>query len=99
MTRVRRTIAIALLALAGAWLLGGLVLFPDGPIHACASGYCGKQGQPRTLQDFGRYRIWEGGLGFGWPGVMLAAWWLVPRRTASSYDKRKVDVRAVWKRW
>jgi len=46
----------------------GLVRFPDGPIHPCATyGYCGKQGQPRTLEDFNAFRAWETAMLWGWP--------------------------------
>ncbi|GAB2801244.1 hypothetical protein [Dyella kyungheensis] len=63
------------------WLLGatmacifvyGLVRFPDSPIHPCAEhGYCGKQGQPHTEQDFRAFSQWDGLMSY-WPVGIIA---------------------------
>ena len=63
------------------WLLGatmacifvyGLVRFPDNPIHPCAEhGYCGKQGQPHTEQDFRAFSQWDGLMSY-WPVGIIA---------------------------
>jgi hypothetical protein len=98
MLKVCRAVAVALLAIGAVWFCGGLILFPDAPIRACASGYCGKQGQPRTPEDFGHYRIWQWGLTFGWPAVIFGVWWLFPRSGPSRYDKRNAEVRTTWER-
>ena len=56
----------------------GLGRFPDGPIHKCVpgtayavmqhpSGYCGKQGQPHTVEDYRAYEIWERTFFIVWP--------------------------------
>ena len=37
--------------------------FPDNPIHPCAKhGYCGKQGQPRSVADYEAYVFWRNGM-------------------------------------
>jgi hypothetical protein len=65
------------------WFVGGLLLFPDAPIHLCDPstqyfyhdhpfGYCGKQGQSHTTVDFHRFQVWETALLCLWPSGMLA---------------------------
>jgi hypothetical protein len=51
----------------------GVVRFPDSPIHPCGQGrYCGKQGQPHTLEDYRAHQLWQTGLIWGWPlGIVL----------------------------
>ncbi len=63
-----------LLALLGvvwaAWFVGGVIVFPDGPLHRCTPyetykfsyqpySYCGKQGQSRSEVDFRNYEVWQ----------------------------------------
>ncbi len=61
----------------------GMGRFPDGPIHKCVvsrgyaiiqhpSGYCGKQGQPHTAEDYRIFEVWEETLFVTWP-IGLAA--------------------------
>jgi hypothetical protein len=46
----------------------GIVRFPDGPIQPChTNGYCGKQGQPHTFQQYRAYKIWESTMLYVWP--------------------------------
>jgi hypothetical protein len=63
-----------------AWFIGGFILFPDAPIKPCGTGYCGKQHQAHSETDFERFTIWESTLQFGWPLVILAAWWVQRER-------------------
>jgi hypothetical protein len=51
----------------------GIIRYPDGPIHPCPEhGYCGKQGQPHTVQDYDGHMTWQTCLMIGWPLGMLA---------------------------
>jgi hypothetical protein len=55
----------------------GLIRFPDSPIHRSADGhFIGKQGQPRTLQDYQAFAAWEKLLFCIWPLGMLLVFWL-----------------------
>jgi hypothetical protein len=46
----------------------GVVRFPDSPIHPRGEDrYCGKQGQPRTREDYHAHQQWQTGLLWGWP--------------------------------
>jgi hypothetical protein len=59
------------IAMAG-YFAYGLIRFPDSPIHPCGQGrYCGKQGQPRTLEDYRAHQLWQTGLMWGWPVGMV----------------------------
>lgn len=87
-----RAIAISLVAFGFVWFAGGFILLPDAPIHACGTAYCGKQGQAHTQRDFERFEIWETGLKFGWPLILVAAWWLNPRKP-KPYDKLNAKAR------
>jgi hypothetical protein len=62
----------------------GIILFPDAPIHPCAeTHFCGKQGQPRTPDDFRRYQRWETGMLWIWPlgiGALILVKRRIPRR-------------------
>ena len=87
-----RALAIFLVVFGFAWFLGGFILFPDAPIKTCGSGYCGKQKQPHTERDFKRFEIWETGLKFGWPLVLVAMWSLNPRKP-NRYEKLNAKAR------
>lgn len=51
----------------------GVIRFPDSPIHPCRiNQYCGKQGQPHTLQDFKAFHFWETTCMYAWPVGLLA---------------------------
>jgi hypothetical protein len=47
--------------------------FPDAPIHKCSShGYCGKQGQPHSPEDYVSFSGWQSVLFYSWPpGILL----------------------------
>ena len=53
--------ALALISvLAAIFALGyGFYNFPDAPIRQKNGAYAGKQGQPRTREDFERFNLWE----------------------------------------
>jgi hypothetical protein len=75
------------LALGVVWFVGGFVLFPDTPIHACGTAYCGKQGQPHSRSDFEHHNIWKLGLTFGWPLMFVAGLWLNRGKLPNPYAK------------
>ena len=50
------TVVAALLA--AATLVYGIWYFPDAPIRPVGSGYKGKTGTPRTLEDFTAFSNW-----------------------------------------
>jgi hypothetical protein len=65
------------------WFVGGMALFPDGPIHLCNAsthyfyldhpfGYCGKQGQSHNAIDFHRFQVWQTVLFSLWPFGIIA---------------------------
>lgn len=55
------------------FLFYGIVRFPDGPIHPCGiSKYCGKQGQPHTLEQYRAFKTWETTLLYMWPVGLLS---------------------------
>ncbi len=37
----------------------GLILYPDGPISPCATGFCGKFGRVHTALEYNHFLIWE----------------------------------------
>lgn len=48
----------------------GLFNFTDAPISECLksdTGYCGKAGQPHTLEEYNSYKKWEVFLFVIWP--------------------------------
>ena len=64
--RARRPLAKALLALtiaaavlAAAILVYGIYMFPDAPIRVTESGYQGKSGTLRTVEDFEAFELWR----------------------------------------
>jgi hypothetical protein len=55
----------------------GMWRFPDAPIAPCAAhGFCGKQAQPHTAEDFTAFTRWETVLFWGWPVGMLSLFFL-----------------------
>jgi len=63
--------AIVVIAMVG-YFAYGMIRFPDSPIHPCGQGrYCGKQGQPHTLEDYRGDQLWQTGLMGGWPVGMV----------------------------
>src|SRR5436190_676980 len=80
---VRRTLPTLIGSAMVIWFLGGLFAFPDAPIHPCGPreiylysehpyGYCGKQGQSRTLSDFHSFELWQAGMFCLWSSGMIA---------------------------
>lgn len=68
-----RTVATWILgaAMAG-FFIYGMLRFPDNPIRPCPEhGYCGKQGQPHTEQDFQSFSQWDGLFSY-WPAGIVA---------------------------
>jgi hypothetical protein len=66
--RIRSTLSWVLAIAMFSVFFYGIIRFPDGPIHPCPDhGYCGKQGQPHTLQDFIAFRTWETTIFYLWP--------------------------------
>jgi hypothetical protein len=45
----------------------GAVRLRDAPIHECATGYCGKQGQPHTVADYRAFSAWQTTFFIVWP--------------------------------
>ena len=86
MQRLRRPLTWCILAVMGVWFLGGMVRFPDSPIHPCPTGFCGKQGQPHTESDYHLHGIWSRILIFGWPLGMFALALLNWREWAKGKD-------------
>ena len=67
MEKVRKTLT-ACIGISMLLLLGfGLVRFPDASIKECPSGYCGKQGQPHTSEDYHLLQLWERVTLICWP--------------------------------
>jgi hypothetical protein len=68
-------------ALMGVVFIYGLIQYPDAPIHPClAHGYCGKQSQPHTQQEFEEFKLWETTLIWSWPIGMLALFLLKEKK-------------------
>jgi hypothetical protein len=78
MRKLRSALQTGIVALMGGVFLYGLARFPDGPIHPCEPGgaylftqhpddYCGKQGQPHTMDDYRAYQLWHTALSIIWP--------------------------------
>src|SRR6185437_15050933 len=81
--KTSRVFATALLI--GMVVVSGVFLmrFPDAPVHRCIAGrhylyelhpdgFCGKQGQARTADDYAAYNRWGTTLEFAWPLGMAA---------------------------
>ena len=87
MQRARRYISWVVGAIMMVTLVYGFWRFPDAPIHPCSEhGYCGKQGQPHSQQDFAAFHVWETALIWMWPPGMLALY-LLQRKPSSDYEK------------
>jgi hypothetical protein len=83
MNRTRRILSGCIGAVMVALFIYVGVRFPDAPIHKCRagtayaitqhpSGYCGKQGQPHTENDYHAYEFWEMVLFIVWPAGMAS---------------------------
>lgn len=65
--------AAVIVAIMLVFFLYGMVRFPDGPIHPCGRNrYCGKQGQPHTLQQYRAYELWDTTLLYLWPAGLIS---------------------------
>lgn len=70
---ISKTATAVIVAVMFVVFLYGLVRFPDGPIHPCdPNGYCGKQGQPHTAQQYRAYRNWETTMLYLWPVGLIS---------------------------
>jgi hypothetical protein len=67
------------------WFVGGMIRFPDSPVHPCSTGYCGKQGQHHTEEDYRLHQVWSRYLMIGWPIGMVVLFFL--NRKSSSNSK------------
>lgn len=71
--KFRNILAGCILAAMGSLFIGHFVKFPDSPITLRQdNSYRGKQGQPRTREDFESYNQWSLALNLTWPTGMLA---------------------------
>ena len=78
----RRLLTYLIMAATISWFAWGIIKFPDAPIHLCDSatdflysdhpiGFCGKQGQSHTAEDFRLYDIWQRTILWIWmPGIV-----------------------------
>ena|SRR6266699_828364 len=87
MQRVRRNVSFLVGATMVVTFVYGLWRFPDAPIHPCQErGYCGKQGQSHSQQDFAAFHVWEATLMWMWPLGMLVLF-LLQKKPQSEYEK------------
>ena len=82
---VRQLLTYLIMAAMISWFAWGMIKFPDAPIHLCDSatdylysnhlnGFCGKQGQSHTAEDFRLFDIWQRTLLWIWmPGIAVIA--------------------------
>jgi hypothetical protein len=79
--------------------------FPDAPIHPCVeiagnyaikphlAGYCGKQGQSHTLDDYRAFQAWELAMSIVWPiGLGGLAISIYAKRKADKAERRTGDI-------
>ena len=64
----------------GTVFIYGMVRFPDAPIHQCATGFCGKQGQPHTLVDYRAFDVWQTTFFGIWPFGLVSLYLLQRHR-------------------
>jgi hypothetical protein len=69
---VRRSLTFGIIFVMMVWFVGGAIRFPDSPIHPCPNGYCGKQGQRHTEEEYRLEKLWSRYLIIGWPIGMFA---------------------------
>ena len=66
----------------------GIVRFPDNPIYPCtAHGYCGKQGQPHTWDDYVAFEQWSTIMFYLWPTGIISL--ILLRRKIDQYPTSK----------
>jgi hypothetical protein len=98
---LRKTSTALILAVMLTWLFGGFALYPDAPIHRCAGqldqthkdGYCGKQGQPHTADQYAHFRVWESVLLWLWPVGMCALALLKMEQSREERARRHRDIK------
>ncbi|HEU4596001.1 MAG TPA: hypothetical protein VFS10_12740 [Pyrinomonadaceae bacterium] len=66
-------LTLAACLVAGATLVYGIYYFPDAPLRQTAGGYAGKQGNPRTREDFEAFVRWERTLFIAFPTAFVLA--------------------------
>lgn len=73
--RIRNAITGCIMIVMGTVFVGGGILYPDAPIQPChgPGGYCGKMGQPQTLEHYNGYKTWTHIMFIVWPTGILAA--------------------------
>jgi hypothetical protein len=77
MAKVRTALTVVIMGYMIILFTYGLVRYPDAPIHPCiTAGYCGKQGQPHTQQQYRQFLTWQSTLEWSWPFGMLALFFL-----------------------
>jgi hypothetical protein len=93
-TKTRKFLAYCICAVMFAASSYGLWRFPDSPVYPCqAHGYCGKQGQRHSLEDFEAFNKWTTIIFWLWPTGMLSAGLLWgTRKPGPTYD----EVRATY---
>ncbi len=75
--KIRKTASATISAIMLVIFFYGILRFPDGPIHPCGiNRYCGKQGQPHTLQQYRAFKSWETTFVYIWPVGLLSLWLL-----------------------
>jgi hypothetical protein len=62
----------------------GLIRYPDLPIRECPSGYCGRQGQPRTAAEYRAFNAWQITLMIGFPIGIAAMLFLQHKKPKDS---------------
>src|SRR5262245_51527391 len=92
--RVLGALTVAAALLAAATLVYGIWYFPDAPIRPEGSGYRGKTGTPRTLEDFTAFTNWLTALLIVFPlafGSGFAYLFADSRRKAAMARSRSAD--------
>lgn len=73
MKRIANAATAVIAAIMLVFFFYGIVRFPDGPVHPCGiNRYCGKQGQPHTLQQYRAFKTWETTLLYMWPVGLIS---------------------------
>ena len=70
--RARKILAYIIGTLMLGYFAYGLLMFPDNPIYPCKEhGYCGKQGQPHSQNEFDAFLRWDAVMAW-WPAGIVA---------------------------
>jgi hypothetical protein len=81
MKNLRRYATYAIATMMFGVFFYGMFHYPDAPIRPCINhGYCGKQGQPHSVQEFSDFKLWETTLMWAWPIGMLALFFLKKKK-------------------